>query len=138
MPDSSSDLELPAADTKLEDVIAAKQGILNSSDSVEEAGEKMRALGVDTLPVSEGRRLVGVVDQGHSDLSASSRGHDPKAFTIGEAMNREVIYCFEEDDCATALRRMDEHDLNHITVVDQQLRIVGMVRHADLQTVKEG
>lgn len=133
----SSDLKHPAADTKLEEVIAEKHGILKSSDSLQEAGDKMRSLGVDVLPVSEGRRLVGVVDQGHSDLHAAGHGHDPATLTIKEAMNRKLVYCFEEDDCATALQRMDEHGLNHITVVDQQLRIVGMVRHEDLQPVKE-
>ena len=137
MPDSS-DPKIPAADTKLEDVIAEKQGFLKSSDSVQKAGDKMRSLDVDDLPVSEGRRLVGVVDQRRPDLSAAGHGHDPKTLTIGEAMNRKVIYCFEEDDCATALRRMDEHGLQHITVVDQQLRIVGMIRHEDLQAAKEG
>jgi predicted transcriptional regulator len=135
---NSSDLKLPAPDTKLEDVIAEKQGFLKSSDSVQKAGDKMRSLGVEDLPVSEGRHLVGVVDQPRPDLSAAGHGHDPNTLTIREAMNREVIYCFEEDDCATALHRMDEHGLKHITVVDQQLRIVGMVRHEDLQAVKGG
>jgi hypothetical protein len=38
MPDSS-DPKLPAAATKLEDVIAEKQGFLTSGDSVQKAGE---------------------------------------------------------------------------------------------------
>jgi CBS domain-containing protein len=130
-----SDPTPPAADTKLEDLIAEKQGFLKASDSVQKAGDKMRSLDVDDLPVSEGRRLVGIVDERRPDLSAAGHGHDPKTSTIGEAMNRNVIYCFEEDDCGTALHRMDEHGLKHIAVVDQQLRIVGMVRHEDLQAV---
>ena len=134
---NSSDPQHPAADTKLEDVIAEKQGFLKANDTVQQAGDKMRSLGVDVLPVSEGRRLVGVVDQQRPDLSAAGHGHDPNTLTISEAMNRNVIFCFEEDDCATALHRMDEHGLRHITVVDQQLRIVGMVRYEDLQPVKE-
>ena len=77
--------------------------------------------------------LVG--DNFATPSSPASHGHDPKTSTVGEAMNRKVIFCFEEDDCGTALHRMDEHGLKHITVVDQQLRIVGMVRHEDLQAV---
>src|SRR5688500_518090 len=122
----SSDLKHPAADTKLEDVIAEKQGILHPSDLAQEAEEKMRSLGVDALPVSEDRRLVGVMDPKHSVQSAAGWGHDPKTLTIAQAMNREFVYCLEEDDAATALQRMTEHRLDEITVVDPQLRIVGM------------
>ena len=137
MPDSP-DPKYPAAATQLEEVIADKQGFLNPQDSVQKAGDKMRSLNADVLPVSEGRRLVGVVDQRRPDLSAAGHGHDPNTSTFGEAMNRDVIYCFEDDDCVTALRRMDEHGLQQIPVVDRQLRIVGMVRREDLQVVKQG
>jgi len=127
----------PAAEAKLEDVVAEKQGILNPNDSVQQAGDKMRSLGVNALPVSEGRRLIGIVDQEHSEFSAAGRGHDPKTLTVRDAMNRNLVYCLEEDDCATALQRMEEHHLDHITVVDPQLRILGMLHRKDLGPAKE-
>lgn len=137
MPDSS-DPNHPAADTTLEEVIAAKQGFLKTSDSVQKAGDRMRSLDADALPVSEGRRLVGILDQQRPDLLAAGHGHDPKTSTIGESLDRHVVYCFEEEDCGTALHRMDEHGLKHLAVVDQQLRIVGMVHYEDLLAVKKG
>jgi CBS domain-containing protein len=131
MPDSSKP-KYPHAGTKLDGVIAAKQGILHPGDNALEAEEKMRSLGVDALPVTENDRLVGVVDREFSALEAAGRGHDPKTLTIGEVMNRKLVYCAEEDDAATALRRMEEHRLDHICVVDPSLRVVGMVHWSDL------
>lgn len=136
MPNSAK-LKYPVAEMKLEDVIVEKQGILHPRDSAQDAAEKMRSLGVDALPVSEDSRLVGVVDPENCALSASGRGHDPKTLTVGEAMNPKLVYCFAEDDSATALRRMSENRLDHLAVVDSQLRVVGMVHRQDLEPQKE-
>lgn len=136
MPDSS-DTQHPAPSTKLGEVIAEKEGFLNPGDSVQKAGDKMRSRNADTLPVSEGGRLVGIVEQRRPDLSAAGHGHDPNAVTIGDVMNRNVLYCFEDENCASALRKMEEHGLQQIPIVDHQLHIVGMIQREDLQAVKK-
>lgn len=117
---------------KLGDIVAEKQPLLHPQESVQQAGEKMRDLGVETLPVSEGRQLVGVVDQTNPDRHAAGFGHDPTATTVGDIMNSDVAYCLENDDCAEALRRMEERGLDRLPVVDGEMRIVGVVTRADL------
>ncbi|MDR3402348.1 MAG: CBS domain-containing protein [Chthoniobacter sp.] len=119
-------------DTDLEHVVTEKQPVLNPQDSVQEAGDKMRQMDVDTLPVVDGRHLVGVVDQRHPDRCAAGFGHDPSAMTVSAIMNNVVIHCFEDDNCAEALRKMDEQEVDRLPVVDREMRIVGVVRRADL------
>lgn len=118
---------------KLEDVMAEKNGILSPSDTVAVAGNKMRAMNTDLLPVSEGRKLVGMVDEKDPDRKAAGHGHDPNAVTIGESMNRKVVYCYEDQSTDDALRVMDEAGLNSLPIVDRSLRIVGMIQRADLE-----
>jgi len=117
---------------KLETVVTEKQPLLHPEESVQEAGEKMRDLSAKTLPVSDGRRLVGMVDQTNPDQRAAGFGHDPNTTTVGNIMNGNVAYCFEGDDCAEALRRMNERSLDRLPVVDQEMRIVGVVTREDL------
>ena len=116
----------------LGDIVEEKQPVLHPEESVQKAGDKMRALEAETLPVAEERRLVGVVDQPHPDRRAAGFGHDPKATSVSEYMNSNVLYCFESDDCATALGKMDERQLDRLPVVDREMRIVGVVTRADL------
>lgn len=117
---------------KLEKVVAEKEPVLHPQESVQKAGEKMRDLQAGALPVSDGRRLVGIVDQPNPDRSAAGFGHDPNATTVSDIMNSNIAYCFEYDDCAKALQKMNERDLDRLPVVDREMRIVGVVTRADL------
>ncbi len=120
------------AEKILSDVLLHKAGILSPDDTVQTAGEKMRSSGQDTLPVAEKRRLVGVVEHSNPDQEASRYGHDPARTTVAESMNRNVICCYEDEDCGTALARMNENSLQILPVVDRDMRIVGLVTLEDL------
>lgn len=123
----------PVRTASLGDVVEEKQPVLRPQESVQEAGDKMRALEAEALPVvEEGRRLVGMVDQPDPDRRAAGYGHDPKATSVSDYMNSDVLYCFEDDDCATALGKMDECRQDRLPVVDREMRIVGVVTRADL------
>ena len=117
---------------KIVDVIAAEGGILNPGDSLQEVSDKMVALDTNILPVSEGGRLVGLADEPNPGLDASSHGHDPKTTRISETMNRDIVFCHEDDDCAGALRKMEERALSHLPVVDRKMRMVALVAREDL------
>ncbi len=130
MPEEHSKSASP--DKTLSDVLLQKAGILSPDDSVESAGEKMRSSGQESLPVADKRRLVGVVQQPDPDQQASRYGHDPARVTVAESMSRKIVCCFEDEDCATALERMAENNLQQLPVVDSEMRIVGLVTRADL------
>lgn len=109
-----------------------KTGALKPSDTVETAGDRMRELDAETLPVAENRKLVGVVDEKNPDRQIAGHGHDPKTWTVGEIMSRNVIYCHEDEDGTAALRLMVEHDLDFLPVVDSQMRIVRIFTRQEL------
>ena len=113
-------------------VVTEKQPMLHPQDSVQAAGEKMRDLGAETLPVSEGTCLVGTVDQKNPDRRAAGFGHDPNDATVSEIMSDDAAYCLETDDCAAALRKMNERSLDRLPVVDRDMHIVGVVTQEDL------
>lgn len=117
---------------KIVDAIAAEGGILNPGDSLQTVSDKMVALDANVLPVSEGGLLVGLADEPNPGLDASSHGHDPKTTRISETMNRDIVFCYEDDDCAGALRKMEERKLSHLPVVDREMRMVALVAREDL------
>ncbi len=123
----SSSPDKPVANLLLE-----KAGVLTPQDTVQTAGERMRASGQDSMPVAENRKLVGSVNDPNADQKAARYGHDPARTTIAESMKREIISCFDDEDCATALERMDRFGVEILPVVDREMRIVGMVSREDL------
>ena len=121
----------------LSDLVLEKAGVLSPDDTVQTAGDRMRASHRASLPVAESRRLVGVVDQPDPDRQAARYGHDPATTTVRETMNREVVFCFEEKDSVHALQLMIHNNLQTLTVLDREMRIVGVVSRADLAEVDQ-
>jgi CBS domain-containing protein len=131
MNDSETSEEPHPAPKKLAQIVTEKTGTLSPSDSVQTAGDKMRAMDAGTWPVAEGRKLVGMVTDS-PDLRAAGHGHDPSVVTVGECMSRETIFCYEDQDRAEAQAIMDAHAIRYLPVVDRGLRIVGILRRDEL------
>ena len=117
---------------KLSQLVADKAGLLHPEDTLQTAGDRMRSQNAETMPVTEGRKLVGMMDQANPDHQAARFGHDPTHTSVGETMTHQACYCTEDDECAEALRKMDECKVQHLPVVDSEMRIIGMVTREDL------
>ena len=121
----------------LKAIASEKAGALNPRDTVRTAGDRMREHDADTWPVAAERKLVGMIDEKNPDWKLGGHGHDPNCSRVGDIMKREPIFCFEDEDCVEARRKMDEHRMNFLPVVDREMRIVGIftrdeiARHVD-------
>jgi CBS domain-containing protein len=117
----------------LKAIAAQKAGALSASDSVETAGHRLRDHQADLWPVTEDRKLIGVVESANPDWKISGAGHDPKAWKVGEIMSRELVFCYEDEDCAAARKLMQERGLRYLPVVDRQMRIVGIFSREEIE-----
>ncbi len=68
---------------------------LQDESSVKEAGEKIRLLQTDRLPVASGDRLVGAVKGQYPERKAAGFGHDPETTLVRGVMAAKAHYCFE-------------------------------------------
>ena len=118
--------------TKLKSLTAEKAGALHPKDTVQTAGDRMREHDAGMWPVAEGRKLVGMIDEKNPDWKMGGHGHDPKDSRVGEIMKRDVIFCYEDEDCAEARRKMDEHGMNFLPVVDRDMKIVGIFTREEI------
>jgi len=126
-------LDPAAASPPLKTLAAEKSKALHPKDTVQTAGDRMREHDAEVWPVAEDRKLVGTVDEKNPDWKAGGHGHDPKASRVGEIMKRDVIFCYEDEDCAVARRKMAEHSLQVLPVVDRDLRIVGVFTREEIE-----
>jgi CBS domain-containing protein len=130
--------EKPAEAPPLKAVAEERAGALTPGDTVKTAGDKMRALDTEKWPVSEDCKLVGMVEEKHPDRKIAAFGHDPKSWRVHEIMNRNVIFCYEDEDCAHAGQVMDEHGLSYLPVVDRDMRIVGIFSRGEIAEKADG
>lgn len=128
MPEKSNEDTVP-----LDKLTADKSGALHPEDTVKTAGERMRQHEATLWPVTEGRNLVGMINEENPDWKVTRHGHDPNDCKVGEIMNEDLVYCYEDEDCATAQKLMEERGILFLPVVDRQMRIVGIFSRAEIE-----
>jgi CBS domain-containing protein len=137
MPRHSKHQQSSSDAVALKELAAEKAGALHPQDSVETAGDRMREHAASTWPVAENRRLVGMIDQENPDWQIGGHGHDPKTWQVGQIMSHDVVFCYEDEDCASARQLMEERSLTCLPVVDRQMRIVGIFSREEIQEKTE-
>ncbi|WP_395740884.1 CBS domain-containing protein [Prosthecobacter sp.] len=131
----------PAEETPLKEITENEADALHPEDSVETAGECMRQHEASKWPVAEDSKLVGMVTQENPDWKMGGMGHDPKAWKVGQIMSQSVAFCYEDEDLGAAERMMNERGVDHLPVVDREMRIIGILSRqqikARMQTVEK-
>lgn len=132
MNDSSDQSRRGAKHVPLRKLAGEKTSALHPRDSVETAGDRMRAHDATAWPVAEDRKLIGMVREKDPDTRVGGHGHDPKTWTVDQIMSRDVVFCYEDEDCAHAEQVMDERGLRYLPVVDREQRIIGIFTRTEI------
>jgi len=125
--------ETPSSEPPLKTLAAEKAGALETKDSVTTAANRMRENDAELWPVTEDRKLVGVIDEANPDCELGRHGHDPETWVAGQIMKPGAVFCYEDQDRCAARQLMDQHGLSHLPVVDREMRIVGIFKREELE-----
>jgi len=137
MPDQNTPAPPQAPAPSLKSLTDEVAGALHPDDTVQTAGMRMRDHGTSKWPVSKDRKLVGMINKKNPDWEMGGRGHDPKSWKVGQIMSDDVVFCYEDEECASAQRMMEEHDLGYLAVVDREMRIVGIFSREEIQAMAQ-
>jgi CBS domain-containing protein len=108
--------------------------VVTPTATLEEAARKMDQLDVGPLPVCENDRLVGMVTDRDITVRATSAGKDPRSTPVAEAMTRDLVYCFEDQDVRDAARMMEDKQIRRVPILSREHRLVGIVSLGDVAT----
>jgi CBS domain-containing protein len=105
--------------------------LADPNDTIAEAAMAMAELDAGVLPVGENDRLVGMITDRDIAIRAVALGMGPDA-RVGDVMNSEVKYCFDDQEIGEVLRRMGELQLRRMPVLNHDKRLVGIISLGDL------
>ena len=71
---------------QLSEIITRNVETIGPETSVKEAAQRMRSLDVGSLPVCDGRRLLGMVTDRDITIRITSEGRDVNTTPVSEAM----------------------------------------------------
>ena len=117
---------------QLSKIITREVETIGPQASVKEAAQRMRSLDVGSLPVCDGRRLLGMVTDRDITIRISSEGRDVNTTPVTEAMTPEIAFVFEDEDVRRAAEVMKERQIRRLPVLDRSKNLVGIVSLGDL------
>ena len=97
-----------------------------------EAALRMRDRNIGCLPIGENDRLVGMITDRDLACRAVADGLNPQTTKVQEVMTRGITWCFDDENVADAVQRMEQKQIHHMPVLDRQKRMVGILSLSDL------
>jgi CBS domain-containing protein len=100
------------------------------TETIREAGRRMRNNGVSALPVMKGGELVGIITE-RDLVDALIDGSSPSTALVSAYMTSAPQYAGPEDDSSDVALRMLNMGVRHLPVVEAD-QVIGMVSARDL------
>jgi CBS domain-containing protein len=95
--------------------------------SVVHAAKLMRGEDSDIAPVLDGRELVGVVTDRDIAVRVVAEGRDPSTTCVGDVASHSLVTIDPDQSFDDALRLMARHCVNHLPVVEEDGKLIGIV-----------
>ena len=120
--------------TQVADIMSTDVTVIEPQQSLRVAAQLMKQLDVGSLPVCNGKRLLGMLTDRDIAVRAVADGLAPDATCVSDVMTPEVEYCTEMQSTEEVMRQMGDKQLRRLPVVDANHRLVGIVSLGDLAT----
>jgi CBS domain-containing protein len=117
---------------QVQEIMTRSAVLIHPDSTLQKAAQKMKEPDIGVLPVSENKRLVGMLTDRDITVRSVSDGHDPRTDKVRDAMTPEVIFCFEDQDIAEAARLMKQKQVRRLAVLNRGKQLVGIVSLGDL------
>jgi CBS domain-containing protein len=105
---------------------------IGEAHTVAAAAEKMRDLGVGSLPIcGADDRLHGILTDRDIVLKCIAEGRDPAQVRAGDLAQGSLFWAEATAGVGEVLHQMEDHKVKHLPVIENH-RLVGIITEADL------
>ena len=80
------------------------------------------------------KTLVGIVTDRDIVVKVIAEGRDANTTRVGDVMSKKLVTCRADDDVDIAMKAMAQFQLRRIPVVEDNMRLVGIISQADVAT----
>ncbi|MCJ8010662.1 CBS domain-containing protein [Paenibacillus sp. KQZ6P-2] len=120
--------------TMVREVMTMEVRACSPHDPVTEAARIMRDINCGSVPVCEGKKIVGLITDRDIVLDCVAAGKDPNQVHCHDCMTQSVITCSPDTHAHECARMMANHQVRRIPVVENG-ELVGICAIGDLATM---
>ena len=117
---------------KVSDIMTTALVMIRPSQSVTDAARAMRDNGIGAVLVTDNGELLGIASDRDIVVRAVADGKDPARTPVAEVCSADVVTATPSEDAGEAVRRMREHGVRRIPVVEGGNRPVGILSIGDM------
>ena len=119
---------------KISEVITRHVIVVRPDETLQRAAELMYKLNVGSLPVYDGKSLVGIITDRDITVRATAFNKSADQTLVSDIMTANTLSCAEDDPIEDVLRQMGEAQVRRLPVLNRAKEIVGIVSLGDLAT----
>lgn len=122
---------------KCRDIMTEDVVVSTPENTVYEVAQLMKTEDIGPVLVvdnEQSKTLVGIVTDRDLVLKVIAEGHDAQATRVGDVMSKKLVTCYADDDVDIAMKAMAQFQLRRIPVVEDNMRLVGIISQADIAT----
>lgn len=120
--------------TKVQDIMTKNVSVCTPHEPVTAAAKIMRDVNCGSVPVCEGKKVVGMITDRDIVLFCVADGKDSTKVHCHECMTKDIVTCTPEMDIHECARLMADHQVRRIPVV-QNGEMIGICAIGDLARV---
>jgi len=122
---------------KCSDVMTKDVVTCTPENTIVEAARLMKTEDIGPILIVDNetsRTLVGIITDRDIVLKVVAEGQDPNTARVGDAMSKKLVTSRANDDVDVAMQAMAQFQLRRIPVIEDNMRLVGIISQADVAT----
>lgn len=103
---------------RIAEIMTYEVSTISPEENIQRAAQLMEELNVDSLPVCEHQKLVGMITDRDITVRITSAAESPENTKVREVMSSEVIWCTEDQSVEEVTQKMIDSRIRRIPVLD--------------------
>ena len=120
--------------TQVADIMTRSIATVQREETLQAAAQRMREMDVGSLPVLDGKALVGIVTDRDIAIRGVAEGMVAQESRVADVMTADVVWCRADDSIEAVMAEMGDAQVRRLPVLDADNEIVGVVALGDLAT----
>ena len=124
--------------TTIADIMTTDVQVVRPEDTLQRAAQLMEQLNVGSLPVCDGKHLLGMVTDRDITIRGTAMNLAPDHARVSAVMTSALEFCTDDQDAQEVLLLMGKAQVRRLPVINVDRQLVGIVSIGDLATRQPG
>jgi len=114
----------------IRDIMTKDIECASPESTLQDAASAMKAHHIGSLPVCEGKRVMGIITDRDIAIRGVAEGRDPGSTKVRDCMSKDIVSVREDSDVKEAEKLMRDRQLSRLPVLNGEGNLVGYLAMA--------